>query len=135
MVFHNGSDCDYRFIITELANSLKENLIVQEKILKKYKPFSVSITKDVKLIDKNGENVTETISYKLQFIDSARFMANLFSNLVDNPAEGIHKIKCKHGHDNNKCETCEIKYKDCECCLEYTNVKDFFTRIQMFVLQ
>ena len=62
-------------------------------------------------------------------------MANFFSNLVDNPAEGIHKIKCKQGHDNNKCETCGIKYKDCKCCLEYTNVKDFFTRIQMFVLQ
>ena len=23
-----------------------------------------------------------------------------------------------------KCETCGIKYKDCECCLEYTNVND-----------
>ena len=23
-----------------------------------------------------------------------------------------------------KCETCGLKYKDCQCCLEYTNVKD-----------
>ena len=23
-----------------------------------------------------------------------------------------------------KCETCGIEYKNCECCLEYTNVKD-----------
>ena len=23
-----------------------------------------------------------------------------------------------------KCETCGIKYKDCNCCLEYINVKD-----------
>ena len=23
-----------------------------------------------------------------------------------------------------KCETCGIKYKNCECCLEYTSVKD-----------
>ena len=22
------------------------------------------------------------------------------------------------------CETCGIKYKDCNCCLEYINVKD-----------
>ena len=25
--------------------------------------------------------------------------------------------------DHRKCEKCGIKYKDCECCLEYTNVK------------
>ena len=51
-------------------------------------------------------------------------MASLLSNLVDKLAEGIHKIQCKYGHDNEKCETCGIKYKDCDCCLEYTNVKD-----------
>ena len=39
-------------------------------------------------------------------------MASSLSNLVDNVAEGIHTIKCKYGHDNEKCETCEIKYKD-----------------------
>ena len=57
--------------------------------------------------------------YKIRFIDdSARFIARSLSNLVDNLAEGIHKIKCKYGHDNKKYETCEIKYKDCECALE-----------------
>ena len=34
----------------------------------------------------------------------------------------IH-IKCKYGHDNKNCKTCGIKYKDWECCLEYTNGK------------
>ena len=37
-----------------------------------------------------------TISCKIKFIDSARFMATSLSNLVDNLTEGIHKIKCKH---------------------------------------
>ena len=36
-----------------------------------------------------------TISYKLKFIDSTRFMATSLSNLVDNLTEEIHKIKCK----------------------------------------
>ena len=36
------------------------------------------------------------ISYKIKFIDSTRFMASSLSNLVDNLAEGIHKIKCKY---------------------------------------
>ena len=36
-----------------------------------------------------------TLSYKIKFIDSARFMATSLSNLVDNIAEGIYKSKCK----------------------------------------
>ena len=51
-------------------------------------------------------------------------MTSSLSNLVDNLAEGFHKIECKYGHDNKKCKTCEIKCKDCEYCLEYTNGKD-----------
>ena len=52
-------------------------------------------------------------------------MTSSLSNLFDNLAEGIHEIKCKYGRDNKKCKTCEIKDKDCECCLEYINVKDY----------
>ena len=51
------------------------------------------------------------------------------SNLADNLAEGIHKRKCKHGHNNEKCKTFGITYKYYECCLEYTN------NIQIFMLQ
>ena len=51
-------------------------------------------------------------------------MANSLSNLVNNLAEGIHKIKCKYRHDCKTCEICQIKYKDCKCFLEYTNFKD-----------
>ena len=51
-------------------------------------------------------------------------MASPLSNLVNNLAEGSHKIKCKHGHDDKKCETCGIKYKYCDCSLEYRTFKD-----------
>ena len=46
--------------------------------------------------------MTENLSYILQFIDSARFMASSLSNLVTNLFEGIHRIKCKYGHDDKK---------------------------------
>ena len=64
------------------------------------------------------------MSYTLQFGGSARFMASSLSNLVNNVSEGIHRIKCKFGHDDEKCETYRIKYKYCNCFLEYTNYKD-----------
>ena len=51
-------------------------------------------------------------------------MAGSLSNLVNNIAEEIHKIKCKYGHDHKKCEMCGIKYTDCKCYLEYTSVND-----------
>ena len=59
----------------------------------------------------------------MQFIDRARFIASSLSNLVNNLSEGIHKIKCKFGHGDKKCETCGIKYKYCDCFLEYINCK------------
>ena len=53
-------------------------------------------------------------------MDSAIFMGS--SNLVNNLAEGIHKVICKYKHDDKKCKTCRIKYKYCDCFLEYRNL-------------
>ena len=64
------------------------------------------------------------MSYKVRYSGSARFITSLLSNHVNNFAEEIHKNKCKFGYGNEKCKTCGVKYKECECCLEYTNVKD-----------
>ena len=58
--------------------------------------------------DKDGNECIVTISYKIKFIDSARFMATSLSDLVHNVTEGIHKIR----------------YKDYDCFLEYESVKD-----------
>ena len=51
-------------------------------------------------------------------------MTGSLSNLVDNLVKVIHKIQCKYGQVDIKCETCGIKYKNCPCFLENTNVKD-----------
>lgn len=58
------------------------------QITEKSEIFSVSITKELKRIAKNGEETTKSVSWKLQFINSARFMATSLSNTVDK----IHKI-------------------------------------------
>ena len=51
---------------------------------KKYKTLFVLIEKQIIKTDKDdNENVVST-SYKVKFIDCARFMATSLSNLVDN---------------------------------------------------
>ena len=75
----------------------------------KYITFTVPVEKKVNMIDNNGEEVTKHISYILQFIDSARYIANSLSNLVNNLSDRIHKIKCKCKHNDEKCETCRSK--------------------------
>ena len=86
IVFHNGSNYDYNFIIKELA--FKKQFTCLEENTEKYITLTIPIEKEeVTRIDKNGEEIIENISYMLQFIDSARFMASSLSNLVNNVSE------------------------------------------------
>ena len=124
LVFHNGSNYDYHFIIKELAEEFKRQFICLGENTEKYITFTVPIKKEVTRIDKNGDEITKNISYILQFIDSPRFIASSSSNLVNNLSERSHRIKCKFGHNHKKCETCRIKYKYCDCFLEYANFKN-----------
>ena len=49
----------------------------------KLQTFFIPIEKEVTKIDKYGNEKVVTISYKIKFIDSERFMATSLSNLVD----------------------------------------------------
>ena len=93
VVFHNGSNYHYHFIIKELANEFEGELECLEENTEKYKTFSIPIEKEVTQIDTNGNGSVVTMSYKIKVIDSARFMATSLTNLVDNFAERIHRFK------------------------------------------
>ena len=80
----------------------------------KYKNLSIPIEKEVTKVDKEVNENIITISYKIKLIDSVRFMASSLSNLVDNLAEGIHRIKLKD------CDS----FLDCDCFLEHESFKD-----------
>ena len=88
VVVHNGSNYDYHFIIKELVKEFEGEFNCPGENTKKCKTFSVPITKEVKSIDKNGKEITKAIPYRLQFNNTARFIAIQSSNLVDNLAEG-----------------------------------------------
>ena len=49
----------------------------------------------------------KTITYKLRFIDSFRFMATSLSELVDNMAGNFNSIECKSFTENNRSEECK----------------------------
>ena len=96
VAFPNGSKYDCYFIIKELANEIEgqfEECIAENK--GKYKTFSVPIKKEIRKIDKEGDQAVETISYKIKFIDSARFMKSSLSNFVVHNLTGFIKLNVK----------------------------------------
>ena len=92
IVFHNGFNSEYHFIIKEFTKEILKKFTCLGENTKRYITFTVPIEKEVTRIDKNGEEITKSVSYILQFIDSARFMASSLSNLVNNISEGVHRI-------------------------------------------
>ena len=74
----------------------------------RFKHFSVPLEKEIREVDKDGNDSVATISQKIKFIDSTKFKSNSLSNVVDNLAERIDKVECKN----------------CDCFLEYESVKD-----------
>ena len=86
IVFHNGSTCDYHFIIKELAEEFEGQIECLEENIDKYFTFAVPIKKELD----NGK----TITYKIKFIDSCRFMSRSLLSLVDNLSK-IYSKGCK----------------------------------------
>ena len=80
IVFHNGSTYDYHFIRKELA----EEFECSRENTDKYITFSVPIKNKITKKDKDGNDKTTKILYKIKFIDSYRFMSTSLSNLVNN---------------------------------------------------
>ena len=73
---HNGSTYDYNFKIKELAEEFKGQFECLGENTEKYITFSVPIKKE--------HNNGKTITYKIKFIDSCRFMQSKLSDLVEN---------------------------------------------------
>ena len=90
---HNGSKYDYHFIIRELAEEFKGQFECLGENTEKYITFSVPIKKE--------HDNDKTITYKIKFIDSCRFMQSKLSNLVDNLSKT----------NNKDCKTCTERKK------------------------
>ena len=62
--------------MAKLANEFKEQFECLRKNAEKYKTFSVLIKKEIRKVDKDGNEDITTVSYKIKLNDSARFMAS-----------------------------------------------------------
>ena len=100
VIFHNGCTYGYHFIMKQLAKEFEGKFKYIGENTEKYITFSVTIKKEL--------DNSKTITYKLKFIDSFRFMSTSPSSLVDNSSEKLHSDKCE----------------DCESELDYMSVKD-----------
>ena len=92
IVFQNVHNYDYHFFIKELAEKFEGQITCLRENIKKYKTFSIPLEKEVATIDKNEKEITKNISYRLQLINRAQFMASSGSNLVNNLAGKVHEI-------------------------------------------
>ena len=126
VVFHHGSKYDYHFIINKLAKGI-DGITCLGEDTEKYVSFKVPLKRD-------GESLT----YKLKFIDSFRYMNRSLSNLLDNLYE-LNKQKClkckekckyiarKNDTLIHKCKKCNIKsYKS------LTPLKEKFSNMYQF---
>ena len=86
IIIHNAS-YDAHFIINQLAIEFKGELNCIGDNMENYITFSVPIKKELN----NGKTVT----YKLKFIDSFRFMSTSLSELVYNTSEIFKCKECK----------------------------------------
>ena len=75
IAFHNGFKYDFHFIIKKLAEAFEKEFTCLGENTEKYITFTVPIEKEVTRIDKNGDKTIKNVSYIMQFIDNARFIA------------------------------------------------------------
>ena len=61
VVFHNGWNYDYHFIIKELANESEEQFECLQENTEKFKIFSITVKKEVTKFDKDGNESSNYI--------------------------------------------------------------------------
>ena len=83
---NNGSKYDHHFLIKELAEEFNGEFECLGENTEKYISFPVPIKKE--------HDNNKTITYKIKFVQTCRFMPSKLSNLVDSLSE-INNRDCK----------------------------------------
>ena len=86
-------------LVNQLAEEFKGELDCIGENMERYITFSTPIKKKC--------DDGETVTYKLRFIDSFRFMSTSLSELADNMSGNFNSIECKSFTENNRGEKCK----------------------------
>ena len=95
----NNASYNTHFIINQLAEEFNDEHDCIGDNMEKHITFSVPITKEC--------DDVKTITRKLRFIDSFRFMSTSLSELADNMSGNFNSIECKSFTENNRGEKCK----------------------------
>ena len=98
IIIHNAS-YNTHFIFNQLVEEFNGELKSIGQNMEKYITFAVPI--------KKKRDDSKTITYKVRFIDSFRFMTTSLSELVDNMSENFSSVECKSCTENNRCKECK----------------------------
>ena len=85
----------YNFIIKELAEKCKKKFTYLGENAEKCKSFTVTIEEQVIRIDKKENKSQKPYIAVYNLLTAQVFLARSVSNLVNNLAEKIHKVKYK----------------------------------------
>ena len=108
IVFHNGFNYEYHFIIEKLREDFKKQFPCLGKNTEKYITFTVLIVKNVTRIDENGEEII-------------KIYLTYYNLLI--AQEGTHRIKCKYRHNDKNVRLVELDLSIATVFFECINFK------------
>ena len=118
MVFHNGSKYDYQFISKELAEEFERQFECLGENTGNHINLLVPINKEL-------QN-NKTVTCKIKFIDSIRFMSSSQSNLIDNRFKEFHNDKCADRKSRLGCIRTKVELVILYCLKCSKNHKKYF---------
>ena len=124
VIFRNGSNYGHHSIIKELREEFEGQFTCLRENAERYVTFPVLITKEVKRIDKNREEITKTVSCKLNSLSVQDLWQAHYQILSTISLKKFIKLKVNMDMLIKYVKHVKLKYKDCKCCLEYTNNKN-----------
>ena len=76
IIFHDGSNYDYHFVIKEIVQEFDGQFNCLGKNTEKYINFSIPTKKEVLKTDRNEGEITKAVCYRLQFTDKRKIFGN-----------------------------------------------------------
>ena len=106
--------------------------VLTEKEVKKFSKMEKTYLQKQKQ-KQNQDHIDKNHILKSRFVDRGRFTESWLSNLANNLADEIHRMKCKYGHDNKNVKHGKKDTKTVSAILNTQIFSIIFSSIQIFI--